>query len=617
MTTRSWIRKLFDRTPGTVHQAPPRFRPRLEALEDRLAPSVSAIGNPASASDYNSSLSIPNFSVPAGTDRLLVLGTGGDLFNGSVSSLTFTFGGSAHALTKALSQSTSFSATEIWYLPLGNSDTPTTGDVSISLTGLGVVAAVATAFSGVNQTATITGATASGSAASALAVASTPGDMVLDTFSSNDDIYPSSAAPGDGQTLQGQFAFIDSQFGGVSTTAGAASVTMSWSSSSFPATYCHAAIDIPAAPSPTTTAVSAPASTYGTNASITVTVSSSGGTPTGNVSLTVDGGTPRTQALSGGSTLFSIPGLRAGDHTLSASFAAQGTFDTSSATGTLTVAPAPLSASGVSLSATAGAPFSGTVATFTTPDQIDGAAAFTAAITWGDGSTSAGVVSGSAGRFTVSGGHTYAAAGSYAVSVQITNPNTLSATASDTATVASLGQGVVKGLTGTIGFWQNAGQALIDGFNGGPAATALATWLAASFPNLYGASAGANNLAGKSNAQVAAFYLSQFALSGTKVEAEVLATALSVYASTSALGGNAGAAYGFSVSATGLGARSYSVGGDGAAFGVANNAVCDVYQLLQAVNQKAVKGVPYGGNTTLRKQAADLFSALDQAGSIG
>jgi hypothetical protein len=46
------------------------------------------------------------------------------------------------------------------------------------------------------------------------------------------------------------------------------------------------------------------------------------------------------------------------------------------------------SAAAVNFSPTAGAPFSGAVATFTTPDRIDGAAAFTAVITWGDGSSS-------------------------------------------------------------------------------------------------------------------------------------------------------------------------------------------------------------------------------------
>ena len=35
MITRSWIRRLFARTPRTARKAPARFRPRLEALEDR------------------------------------------------------------------------------------------------------------------------------------------------------------------------------------------------------------------------------------------------------------------------------------------------------------------------------------------------------------------------------------------------------------------------------------------------------------------------------------------------------------------------------------------------------------------------------------------------------
>jgi hypothetical protein len=40
MTTRSWIRRLFARTPRTTRKEPARFRPRLETLEDRLAPAV-------------------------------------------------------------------------------------------------------------------------------------------------------------------------------------------------------------------------------------------------------------------------------------------------------------------------------------------------------------------------------------------------------------------------------------------------------------------------------------------------------------------------------------------------------------------------------------------------
>jgi hypothetical protein len=118
---------------------------------------------------------------------------------------------------------------------------------------------------------------------------------------------------------------------------------------------------------------------------------------------------------------------------------------------------------------------------------------------------------------------------------------------------------------------------------------------------------------------VAAFYLTRFGLRGPKVEAQVLATALDVYATTASLGGNAGTAYGFTASAAGLGARSFNVGWwDGAAFGVANNTTLTVYALLAAaVNKKAVTGLLYNGDATLQAEAANLFDALNQSGSIG
>jgi hypothetical protein len=303
---------------------------------------------------------------------------------------------------------------------------------------------------------------------------------------------------------------------------------------------------------------------------------------------------------------FTLGTLSAGDNYMLAMAANPPTF---------AVTPAPLTASGVNFSATAGAPFSGTVATFT--NVAPNTSAYTALIDWGDGSTSTCSISVSGNSLAVTGSHTYADPKTYTVSVQISNPNTATAKFTDNATVTSLGQSVGKGLAGGIGFWQNSnGQTLIKSFNGGATATTLSAWLATTFPNLYGASAGANNLTGKTNAQVAAFYLSQFNLSAPKAQAQVLATALNVYATTQGLGGTAGVAYGFSVSASGLGARSYNVGSDGAAFGVANNTTCNVYQLLLAVNKQAVNGVLYNGNATLQSQAAALFNALNVAGGI-
>ena len=99
--------------------------------------------------------------------------------------------------------------------------------------------------------------------------------------------------------------------------------------------------------------------------------------------------------------------------------------------------------------------------------------------------------------------------------------------------------------------------------------------------------------------------------------ASVLAVALNVYVTTSSLSGTAAVAFGFKVSATGLGARSYSVGLDRAAFGVANNTTLDVYQLLQAVNRKAVNGVLYNGDATLQAQCADLVLIRTLAAMAG
>src|SRR5262249_11549986 len=95
---------------------------------------------------------------------------------------------------------------------------------------------------------------------------------------------------------------------------------------------------------------------------------------------------------------------------------------------------------------------------------------------------------------------------------------------------AELGNYLTRGQTATIGFWQNKnGQALIKSLNGGPRSRALGNWLAAMFPNLYGPSAGAARLAGKTNADVARRFKALFAAPGPKVDAQVLATALAVY----------------------------------------------------------------------------------------
>ena len=92
------------------------------------------------------------------------------------------------------------------------------------------------------------------------------------------------------------------------------------------------------------------------------------------------------------------------------------------ASGTAPVADAALTWTAASLNATAGDALNGVAAaTFTDPYTDGSSADYTATITWGDGTTSAGMVDGSDGSYAVIGSHTYAAQGSYAVGVTVTD----------------------------------------------------------------------------------------------------------------------------------------------------------------------------------------------------
>jgi uncharacterized repeat protein (TIGR01451 family) len=106
--------------------------------------------------------------------------------------------------------------------------------------------------------------------------------------------------------------------------------------------------------------------------------------------------------------------------------------------GTATVAEADaLTGAGTTISAVQGQSFSGTVGTFTDSNTAAAVGDFAATIDWGDGTTTAGTVSGSAGSFTVGGTHTYASAGSFTVTTVLADdaPGTATATATTTANV--------------------------------------------------------------------------------------------------------------------------------------------------------------------------------------
>ena len=186
---------------------------------------------------------------------------------------------------------------------------------------------------------------------------------------------------------------------------------------------------------------------------------------------------------------------------------------------------------------------------------------------------------------------------------------------------------VVAGQFATIGFWHNQnGQAVINSFNGSSSSKLLGNWLATNFPHLFGASNPylSTSLGGLINAQVAAAYLNLWTPSGlTKnTYVQAFAVALGLYADTSSLGGASlvtsglAAQYGFVVTASGAG--TFSVGNDGAAFGVANGTSLPVTTILQTVNSNfsSSTGLFFGGDQTKTSAANDVLNSINSVGDI-
>jgi phosphodiesterase/alkaline phosphatase D-like protein len=121
------------------------------------------------------------------------------------------------------------------------------------------------------------------------------------------------------------------------------------------------------------------------------------------------------------------------------------------------VADAPLSATGVPVSADAGVKFSATVAKFSDANPDGKASDYTATIKWGDGSSAAGTIAAAAGGgFEVKGSHTYASGGVYKTTVTIDDVGGSTATATSKAEVigppviSEVGVGGVTDTTATI-----------------------------------------------------------------------------------------------------------------------------------------------------------------------
>jgi len=174
----------------------------------------------------------------------------------------------------------------------------------------------------------------------------------------------------------------------------------------------------------------------------------------------------------------------------------------------------------------------------------------------------------------------------YTISLEPNSSLPVSVLATGTTTTSGIPP-VSSGDTATIGFWANKnGQALIKSLNGGPTSTALANWLATNFPHLYG------NLAGKTNADVAALDLAFKGVSGMKTDAQILGNALAIYVTDSTLNTDPTLAskYGFNSSPGGTGAKTYNVGSNGTAIGLSNNTSYTIFFLLQQADLQKAAG---------------------------
>src|SRR5262249_9748942 len=105
----------------------------------------------------------------------------------------------------------------------------------------------------------------------------------------------------------------------------------------------------------------------------------------------------------------------------------------------VSVSDAPLTASGATLSATAGVSANLTVASFIDADPSGTASDYTAMISWGDDSSSTGTIAANdQGSFSVTGSHTYQNTGTDTISVSIIDQGGSSATALATVQVSAV-----------------------------------------------------------------------------------------------------------------------------------------------------------------------------------
>src|ERR1700730_5130093 len=140
-------------------------------------------------------------------------------------------------------------------------------------------------------------------------------------------------------------------------------------------------------------------------------------------------GTTTTGTLTGSNGAFTVLGpvgghiyADEGNETVSVTVTRPADGTVSTGAGTVAVAEGDvLTAQPSTFTATSNIAFNGAVATFTDTNLINLPGDFAATINWGDATTTVGTVTGSNGLFTVSGTHTYMAAGTDVVTVTLTD----------------------------------------------------------------------------------------------------------------------------------------------------------------------------------------------------
>ena len=167
------------------------------------------------------------------------------------------------------------------------------------------------------------------------------------------------------------------------------------------------------------------------------------------------------------------------------------------------------------------------------------------------------------------------------------------------------------GSTATSCFWTSCqGTKLIDSFNGSSCSTAFGKWLAAEFPHL------GSSYAGQSNQQIVCDLNQLTGWWGNDLSAQLLDTALSIYATSSNLAGGSAAALaaqdGFTVTANGSGSSLYSVGTQLACYGGPTGNV-SLLNLLLFVDSNSCQL----NNWNFDCAIDNLFSNINQVGGIG